>query len=90
MIRRELSVAAGDDERLVGDGRGAAHVVAAADELHDLEPVALGQPDRPVGRARHDLEIALDRDLGRVERQVPEQRGDRHRARKIAVFAVKT
>ena len=71
-------------------GVAPAHVVAAADELDDLQPVALGQPDRPVGRARHDLEIAFDRHLGRVEREVPEQLVDRQRARKLAGFSVKT
>ncbi len=47
MMRRELKLAPGDDERLVDDGRGPAHVVAATDKLHDLQPIALREPDPP-------------------------------------------
>ena len=43
--------------------------IAAADEMHDLEPVALGHRDLVIGGTRHDLEIALHRDLGGVEPQ---------------------
>ena len=46
---------------------------AAADEVDDLDAVALADEFGVVAGARHDLEVALDRDLPRIEAAVGEQ-----------------
>src|SRR5205085_10449765 len=82
--------AAGHDEGLVGGRYDRTRFIAAADEMHDLQPVALVEPDLLIGGSRHDLEIALYRDLSGIERQLPEQAFDRQRTRKFPGFSVKT
>ena len=47
--------------------------IAAADEMHDLQPVAMAQRHIAIGGTRHNLQIALHRDLGRVQAQALEQ-----------------
>ena len=47
--------------------------IAAADEMHDLEPVAIADRHLVIGGARHDLKIALHRDLGGVKPQAVQQ-----------------
>ena len=56
--------------------------------MHDLDPVAVGDRGRGIGRARHDLEVALDRDLARIEAQRGDQAGDVAEAGKAALLAV--
>ena len=58
--------------------------------MHDLELVALAQAGAPIGALRHDLEVALDRDLACVEPELVEQRGDRERAVEAVDLAVDT
>src|SRR5262249_1902580 len=41
--------------------------------MHDLEPVALAERRCRVGRTRHDLQVALQRDLARVEAELAQQ-----------------
>ena len=60
---------------------------AAADELHDLDAVALGQGGMGVLGARHDLEVALDRHLARVQPQLLRQGRD-GRSRHLPGLAV--
>jgi len=50
--------------------------------VHDLKLVALGKPGALIGALRHDLEIALDRDLARVEAKLGQQRRDGQRGRR--------
>ena len=49
----------------------------AADEVDDLEHVAVAEQDVGQGRARCDLAVALDRDLERIELERLDERGDR-------------
>src|ERR1700750_1804621 len=49
---------------------------AASDEVHDLDPVAVGERGPSIGRARHDLQIALDGHLAPVEAQGRDEAGD--------------
>ena len=44
--------------------------------MHDLETVAIAHRDLVIGGARHDLKIALDSDLGRVQPQAGKQAFD--------------
>ena len=46
---------------------------AASDEMHDLEPVAIGDLHLVIGGAGHDLQVALHRDLGGVQPQADQQ-----------------
>jgi len=62
--------------------------IAAADEMHDLQPITLAQADLAIGRARHDLQVALERDLARVEAELPEQVGHRQRRGECPLLAV--
>ncbi len=47
--------------------------VAAADKVDDLKPVALADNHGVVLRARHDLQIAFNRDLGRIHPKTGQQ-----------------
>jgi hypothetical protein len=53
---------------------------AAADEMHDFELIAVREADAVVSALRHDLEIALDRDLARIETELGQERGHGERA----------
>src|SRR5688572_10866859 len=63
-------------------------ISAAADKGDDLIFVAILHLDLAQGRARHDLEIALDRDLGRVEPELQRQLGNAEAGRDAAMLAV--
>ena len=56
--------------------------------MDDLQAVALAYRDRAILRARHDLQIALDGDLHRVEPQPCQQVAYAERAAELAPFAV--
>src|SRR5688572_23973082 len=51
-------------------------ISAASDKGDDLIFVAILHLDLAQRRARHDLQIALDRDLGRLESELERQLGD--------------
>jgi hypothetical protein len=63
-------------------------VIAAADEMHDLQLVAILDQHGIQRRARHDLQIALDRDLRRIEAKLPRQARKRQPRRHPAMLAV--
>ena len=63
-------------------------VGTAADEVHDLEPVAGGDGGLVVGAPRHDLKITLDRDLARIEAEPHHDAMDRLGLLELAKFAV--
>ena len=69
---------------VVGIGLG----VAAADEMHDLQPVAVTYDGLRIGRARHDLQVAFKRDLARIQAQLIEQLADGQGRGEGACFAV--
>src|SRR6185436_3049138 len=48
----------------------------SSDEMDDLERIALGHRDVAQGTAGHDLQIALNGDLSRVEPELAEHRRD--------------
>ena len=51
-------------------------MISTADKMDDLEIVAIFQPHLPQRRSRHNLQIALDRHLGRIEAELVGQFGD--------------
>src|SRR6187549_3196057 len=61
---------------------------ASAHEGDDLELVAIFHPDLAERRARHDLEVALDRDLGRLEPQFERQFGERQSGAHAPMLAI--
>ena len=64
--------------------------LATTDKVNDLEPIAVVQQHLRKGRSRHDLEVALDGDLGDIERQIAEQRRDRRSGGHAAQFAIQS
>src|SRR3546814_6530121 len=56
----------------IGGRRG---MVAAADEVNDFQLVAIGQDHISIGRTRHHLQIALDRDLGGIKLKLADKLG---------------
>ena len=66
--------APGDNERPVLDRRGRNRgIIAAADEMDDFQPVAIGQIDGAISRPGHDREIAFHRNLAGIQGQNAKQ-----------------
>src|SRR5690606_29298946 len=64
-------------EAMPGDGPGIlGRVAAAADEVHDLEHVAVSKAGFGERRARGDRAVVLDRDLLRLEPELLHELGD--------------
>src|SRR5579862_5950138 len=61
---------------------------AASDEVHDLNAVAVDEPRLPIGRPRHDLQVALDRDLAPVQTEHRNQRREVTQRRKCPRFSI--
>ena len=78
------------DDQIVGRGRvvDRGRVGAAADEMHDLDAVALGEGDVAIARAGHDLQIALQGHLADVEAKRLQELGNRQRRSEFARLAV--
>ncbi len=63
-------------------------MIAAADEMDDLQLVAILEQDLRKGRARHHFEIALDRDLLGRQAQLVGQGSDGHAGAHPPMIAV--
>ena len=63
-------------------------MVATADEVHDLQVVAILDLHIRQRRARHDLHVALDRDLLRYEPQFGREFGEAQPSSDALVLAV--
>ena len=87
--RRELVAPAGDHQRIVGIAaeRGSVRR-AAADEVDDLDLVAVADGRFAVAGAGDDLEVALDGNLARIEAHVGQQLVDGEPRRNQPLFAV--
>jgi len=62
--------------------------LATAHELDDLDAVTLGQPDFTVQGFRHDFQIALDRDLLRMQAEDADKARNGQPALKFACLAI--
>jgi hypothetical protein len=63
-------------EGATGDGPSVGHLTAS-NEMNDFEHVAFSQSYCAKRRARDDLAIAFDRDLGWIEFEAADQIGDK-------------
>src|SRR3989442_917004 len=67
------------DQKLLPPMTGASFLSFASDRVHDLELVAVGDPGARVHALRHDLPVALDRDLLARKKHFLEQGAERER-----------